>query len=41
MGQSKAKRAFDSIIFGVLNKLVVTVCPFVVRTVMIYTIGEQ
>ncbi len=41
MNQSKTRLAAKGIITGFVNKIVTILLPFVVRTIMIYTIGMQ
>ena len=41
MGLSRTENASRNIFWGVLNKVVTLVVPFITRTVMIYTMGMQ
>ncbi|WP_022767905.1 lipopolysaccharide biosynthesis protein [Butyrivibrio sp. NC2007] len=41
MAQSRSKNASRNIVFGLLNKVVTLVLPFVVRTIIIYTLGNE
>ena len=38
---SRVKNASRNIVWGVLNKIVVLLLPFITRTVMIYTLGME
>lgn len=38
---SRVKNASRNIIWGILNKIVVLLLPFITRTVMIYTLGME
>lgn len=37
----RSKNAINSIIFGVIYRLVITLCPFIIRTVMLYVMGVE
>ena len=41
MSQSRSKNASRNIVFGLLNKVVTIVLPFIVRTVIIYVLGNE
>ncbi|SEA01931.1 Membrane protein involved in the export of O-antigen and teichoic acid [Pseudobutyrivibrio sp. ACV-2] len=41
MAQSRSKNASRNIFFGLLNKIVTIIFPFIVRTVIIYTLGNE
>lgn len=41
MNQSKTRLAAKGIVTGFINKIVTMFLPFIVRTIMIYTIGVQ
>ena len=38
---SRVKNASRNIVWGILNKIVVLLLPFITRTVMIYTLGME
>lgn len=41
MKLERKKNAVRNIKFGLLNKLITIICPFILRTVLIYTLGSE
>ena len=41
MGESRSKNAKRNIVYGILNRIVMILFPFAIRTVMLYILGSE
>ena len=37
----RTRRAFVNIIWGFIEKMITLICPFIIRTIMIYKLGNE